>query len=125
MFEQKVWDMLRTRCAIISANDEAGPFTTRLYVDKGETATLTVKKAKTFTGARRQASAMLIYKPEARKQELVDLRKQEAVDDIQVVLAKISEWVDSEKCRTLADWGHIGDLNHILEELQEIEKFIG
>jgi len=62
MFEQTVWDLLRTRCAIISANDESGPFTTRLYVDKGNTATLTVKKAKTLKGAQRQAAKMFIYR---------------------------------------------------------------
>lgn len=48
-----------SRVAVITANTEAGPFSTRVYVDQGRTATLTVKKAKTLAGARKQAREML------------------------------------------------------------------
>lgn len=44
---------------IISANDKAGPFTSRLYVNYGETATTTVRKAKTLKGAEKQAQQMI------------------------------------------------------------------
>ena len=43
----------------ISANDAQGPFTSRLYVNGGETATLLVKKATTLKGAEKQAKALL------------------------------------------------------------------
>lgn len=44
---------------IISANTPEGPFSSRLYVNGGETATLVSAKAKTLAGARRQAWRML------------------------------------------------------------------
>jgi hypothetical protein len=49
----------RTAVAIITANTESGPFSTRLYVNNGETATLQIKNAKTVMGAERQAAEML------------------------------------------------------------------
>lgn len=48
-----------SREVVISANSDAGPFTTRLYVDFGNVATLVTRKAKTLKGARRQAEDML------------------------------------------------------------------
>lgn len=48
-----------TRVVIISANSIAGPFTSRLYVNSGETATLQSRKAKTLAGAEKQARALL------------------------------------------------------------------
>ena len=44
---------------MISANDAQGPFTSRLYVNYGETATATARKAKTLKGAERQAKKMI------------------------------------------------------------------
>jgi hypothetical protein len=48
-----------SREVIISANTDAGPFSSRLYVNNGETATLVAAKAKTLKGARKQAEKML------------------------------------------------------------------
>lgn len=48
-----------SRQVIISANTEQGPFTSRLYVNYGETATQVVRKAKTLKGAEKQAKKML------------------------------------------------------------------
>jgi hypothetical protein len=60
-----------SRVAVISANTEQGPFSTRLYVNcqmavqggpvlLSGTATLTVKQAKTLKGAHKQAAEMLV-----------------------------------------------------------------
>lgn len=53
-----------SRIAVISANDEQGPFSTRLYVNcqnglTDASATLICKKAKTLKGAHKQAAEML------------------------------------------------------------------
>lgn len=48
-----------SRVAIISANQSDGPFSTRLYVNNGETATLIYRKAKTLAGAEKQAREMV------------------------------------------------------------------
>jgi hypothetical protein len=51
-----------TRQVVIATNDNdglVGPFWSRLYVNNGETATLTHKTAQTLTGARKQAAKML------------------------------------------------------------------
>ena len=45
--------------AIITANEFAGPFSTRLYINDGATATLHVRKAKTLRGAEKQARKMI------------------------------------------------------------------
>jgi len=52
-----------SRVAVISANESTGPFSIRLYVDNGNVATLTVKKAKTIAGARKIAQQMLQQNP--------------------------------------------------------------
>ena len=69
MFQENV--VRGTRVAVISANEPTGPFSTRLYVNAQidplsqkpvlvfATATLICKKAKTITGARKQATEML------------------------------------------------------------------
>lgn len=48
-----------SRVAIISANESTGPFSVRLYVNNGETATLSVKKSKTLKGAMKAAETLL------------------------------------------------------------------
>lgn len=48
-----------SREVVISANTGAGPFSSRLYVNHGETATLETAKAKTLKGAEKQAERML------------------------------------------------------------------
>ena len=48
-----------SRQVVISANTEQGPFTSRLYVNSGETATSMSKKAKSLKGARRQALKLM------------------------------------------------------------------
>jgi hypothetical protein len=48
-----------SREVIISANTPAGPFSSRLYVNNGETATLVTAKAKSLKGAEKQAQKML------------------------------------------------------------------
>lgn len=48
-----------SRQVVIRANDAQGPFTSRLYVNNGETATLLTKKAATLKGAQKQAAKML------------------------------------------------------------------
>lgn len=48
-----------TRIATISANTYEGPFTTRLFINSGETATTIVRHAKTLKGAKLQAKRML------------------------------------------------------------------
>lgn len=48
-----------SRQVVISANTPQGPFSSRLYVNNGETATLTCAKAKTLKGAEKQAERML------------------------------------------------------------------
>ncbi len=53
----EVWN--GARLAIITANDACGPFTTRLYVNHGQTATTMVRKATTLKGARKQAAGLL------------------------------------------------------------------
>lgn len=57
MFQQTIKN--GSREVIISANTEAGPFSIRLYVNNGETATLVSAKAKTLAGATKQARKML------------------------------------------------------------------
>jgi hypothetical protein len=47
---------------VIATNDNCGlvgPFWSRLYVNNGETTTLTHKTAQTLAGARKQAAKML------------------------------------------------------------------
>lgn len=56
-FEERI--VKGSRVAVISANESSGPFTTRVFVDNGNVATLTVKKAKTIERARKQARQML------------------------------------------------------------------
>lgn len=48
-----------SRVAIVSANTPEGPYTIRLYVNDGETATTNVKKATTLGGARGMAKEMV------------------------------------------------------------------
>jgi hypothetical protein len=51
-----------SRQVLIATNDnegKQGPFRSRLYVNGGETATLTHKTAQTLKGARKQAAKML------------------------------------------------------------------
>ena len=45
--------------AVITANTEAGPFYSRLWLNSGETASLISAKAKTLKGARTQAQGMI------------------------------------------------------------------
>lgn len=44
---------------VITANDEQGPFTSRLYVNNGATATLLNRKSRSLEAAKRQAKKML------------------------------------------------------------------
>lgn len=48
-----------SKVAIISANTSAGPFTIRLYVNNGETATLQIKKAKSLKNAEKIAGYLV------------------------------------------------------------------
>lgn len=48
-----------SKVAIISANDQVGPFSIRLYVNQGDTATEMVRKAKTLKGAEKAAEKLL------------------------------------------------------------------
>lgn len=48
-----------TRVVRVTANDASGPFNARLFVNGGEDATWTVRKAKTLAGAEKQAAKML------------------------------------------------------------------
>lgn len=48
-----------SRVVIITANTDAGPFSVRLYVNGGETATLQTGKAKTKAGAEKIAHRLL------------------------------------------------------------------
>jgi uncharacterized protein YgbK (DUF1537 family) len=44
---------------VVKIAEQGGRFNSRLYVNGGETATLVTAKAKTFTGAQKQAVKML------------------------------------------------------------------
>lgn len=57
MYTQKIY--FGSKMALISANSYRGPFTTRLYVNLGETPTTNVRKARTQEGAKKQAFRML------------------------------------------------------------------
>lgn len=50
---------LRSGSYVVKITGEAGRFTSRLYVNHGETATLVVRKATTMAGALKQAVKML------------------------------------------------------------------
>ena len=47
------------RVVIISANNNNGPFSVRLYVDYGNVATLVTSKTKTLNGAHQSAQRMI------------------------------------------------------------------
>jgi hypothetical protein len=49
-----------SRKVIITANSQEGPFSLRLWVNNGETATLVSGKTKTLAGAIRSANRMLL-----------------------------------------------------------------
>ena len=55
--QKSIWN--GSKVAIISANTSKGPFSTRLYVNYGDTATLNYRKAKTLKGAEKQARKMV------------------------------------------------------------------
>jgi hypothetical protein len=48
-----------SRKVIITANSQEGPFYLRLWVNNGDTATTIASKAKTLSGALKQADRML------------------------------------------------------------------
>jgi len=56
MIQVEVWN--GSRLAIITANDEEGPYSTRIYVNHGQTATTQSAKAKTLKGAKKQAARL-------------------------------------------------------------------
>lgn len=56
-FEERIGE--GSRVSVITANEASGPFSIRLYVNKGETATTATGKAKTLAGARKIAQKLL------------------------------------------------------------------